>query len=81
MIKNLDETILNEVRSIAEAFKKRNGNSSLRISNKDFNLWIINELINQRGRIIKVETRQKCTLGSIPVILTLISVAYAIGIL
>lgn len=81
MIKNLDETILNEVRGIAEAFKKRNGNSSLRISNKDFNLWIINELINQRGRIIKVETRQKCTLGSIPVILTLISVAYAIGIL
>lgn len=56
--KNLDEAI-QEVKELAVNFRKRNGNSSLRIPNKDINLWIVNKLIEQDGRIIRVETITK----------------------
>lgn len=54
----LDEAI-NEIKKLAKEFREKNGNSSLRIPNKDFNLWIVNKLLDQDGRITKIETKQK----------------------
>ena len=55
---SLDEAI-KEIKSLAIEFKKRNGNSSLRIPNKDFNLWLVNSMIKQNGRIGKLEVTTK----------------------
>lgn len=52
------EDAIKEIRELAKAFKAKNGNSSLRIPNKDFNLWIVNKMMEQDGRISKVESRQ-----------------------
>jgi hypothetical protein len=57
--KNLNEVVLNEIKELAEKFKAKNGNSSLRIPNKDFNLWLVNWAIKQDGRIGKLETLTK----------------------
>lgn len=53
------EEALKEVRELAKKFKKKNGKSHLKLSNNDFNLWIVNTLINQDGRIIKLEATVK----------------------
>ena len=58
---NLDDAI-KEIRNLATEFKKRNGNSSLRIPNKDFNLWLVNSMIRQNGRIGKLEVTTKVLL-------------------
>jgi len=54
-----EETIIREIKSLYQSYLERYGKSSLRVSNKEFNLWITNKLIEQDGRIIKLETRQK----------------------
>jgi len=58
---SLDEAI-KEIKSLAIEFKKRNGNSSLRIPNKDFNLWLVNSMIKQNSRIGKLEVTTKVLL-------------------
>ena len=58
---NIDEAI-KEVVSFAKDFRNRNGNSSLRIPNKDMNLWMINQFIKQNGRIGKLESTTKILL-------------------
>lgn len=57
-IDRLTNVIKNEIKQLAKDFRARNGNSSLRIPNKDINLWIVNKLIEQDGRISKVEAKQ-----------------------
>ena len=61
-----------EVKQLAIDFKAQNGNSSLRISNKDFNLWIIQKLLEQDGRIGSVEVRQKMIMWFVPISIALI---------
>ena len=58
---SLDDAI-KEIKSLAEDFRSRNGNSSLRIPNKDFNLWLVNSMIAQNGRIGKLESTTKILL-------------------
>ena len=58
---SIDDAVKEVVR-FAEDFKKRNGNSSLRIPNKDFNLWLVNSMIRQNGRIGKLEVQTKVLL-------------------
>jgi len=54
---NLDDAV-KEIKKLAKEFREKNGNSSLRIPNKDFNLWLVNKMIEQDGRISKVEAKQ-----------------------
>ena len=54
----LDDAI-KEIKKLSKEFRERNGNSSLRIPNKDFNLWLVNKLLEQDGRIGKLEIKSK----------------------
>jgi hypothetical protein len=58
---SIDEAV-KEVMQFAKEFKNRNGSSSLRIPNKDFNLWLVNSMIRQNGRIGKLEVTTKVLL-------------------
>lgn len=50
---------VDEMKGLYKKFLATNGNSSLRISNKEFNLWIVKTLIEQDGRIIRLESTVK----------------------
>ena len=63
---------VDEIKQLAIEFKEQNGNSSLRIPNKDFNLWIVKKLLDQDGRIGKVETKQKMFMWFFPIAIALI---------
>ena len=54
----LDDAI-SEIKQLAKEFREKNGNSALRIPNKDFNLWLVNKLLEQDGRITNIESKQK----------------------
>lgn len=58
---SIDEAV-KEVVQFAKEFRERNGHSSLRIPNKDFNLWLVNSMIRQNGRIGKLEVTTKVLL-------------------
>lgn len=49
------EQAVEEMKKLKEEYLKRNGESALRISNKEFNLWIVNKLQDQDGRICRLE--------------------------
>ncbi len=68
----LDEAI-NEIKELAKSFKERNGNSSLRIPNKDLNLWMVYWMIKQDGRIGKIETKNKMLMWFFSVSIALIA--------
>lgn len=55
----LTNVIKKEIRELAKEFKEENGNSSLRIPNKDINLWIVKEIMELRNDIgiMKVKTK------------------------
>lgn len=63
---------IDEIKQLAIEFKAQNGNSSLRISNKDFNLWIVKHLLEQSSRIDRVETKQKMLMWFFPIAVALI---------
>lgn len=60
-----------EIKALSEEFKKQNGNSTINISNKDFNLWLVKKLLEQDGRITQVETKQKLMCWFIPISIAL----------
>ena len=57
--KDLNQVIKQEIKKLAKDFREQNGNSSLRIPNKDMNLWIIKEIMELRGdiNVMKLKTR------------------------
>ena len=55
--KTLDDAI-NEIKQLAKEFRERNGNTALRIPNKNFNLWMVNKFLDQDMRISRVEAKQ-----------------------
>jgi hypothetical protein len=59
MKKNNLTDAIKEIKKLANEFKAQNGNSSLKIPNKDFNLWIVNKLIQQDGRVNRLEATTK----------------------
>lgn len=70
--KTIDEAVQEAV-AITNEFKERNGDTALRISNKSFNLWIIKTLLEQNGRITKVETKQQHTVTMLLVVTPLVA--------
>ena len=67
------EDIIDEVKEFAKNFYEKNGNTRLRIPNKDFNIWIVNELIDIRGRISIMELKTKMVMWFFGIIITLIA--------
>lgn len=61
-IKNLEEAIT-EIKRLSDDFQSRNGKNAFRIPNKGFNLWMVNWMIKQDGRIANIEIRQRNTLA------------------
>lgn len=69
--KSLSKAI-DEIKQLAIDFKAQNGNSSLRLPNKDINLWIVKKMLEQDGRIGNVETKQKMLMWFVPISVALI---------
>ena len=69
---------ISEIKNLSISFRAQNGDSSLRIPNKDFNLWMVQEMLNQRGRLDCVETRQKMILWFVPISIALIGLGLII---
>lgn len=71
------EDILKEIKQLSDDFKSRNGNAALKITNKDFNLWIVKKLLEQDGRINKLEAVQKTAIkigvGLVPIFIFIIT--------
>lgn len=63
--------IIKEARITSKEFKAENGNSSLRISNKDMLLWLIGKQVDQDNRILKLETKIKMLVVFTPIAITL----------
>jgi len=57
-IKRLEEAI-KEIKELKKLFYERNGNSSLRIPNKDFNLWIVGQLIDMKKDVASNKAKIK----------------------
>ncbi len=51
------EQELKGAKTLVDEFKKRNGNASLRISNKDILLLLLNKFIDTEKRVGKLEGR------------------------
>jgi len=63
--------IIKEAKITSKEFKNKNGNSSLRISNKEMLLWLIGKQVEQDERILKTETKLKMLLIFTPIAITL----------
>lgn len=51
--------ILDEIKSVAQYVKAEHNGKITRLSNKDFNIWIITHLMQYESRLSKVEAHQK----------------------
>lgn len=78
-IEKIEEAIA-DVKKLKEQYKNRNGDSSLRIPNKDMNLWMIGKLLDYGDRISKVEAKVKMLMfgigGGIPLLVFILSKIY-----
>lgn len=63
--------IIKEAKITSKEFKDQNGNSSLRISNKDMLLWLIGKQVEQDEEILTLKIRVKMLLAFIPIAITL----------
>ena len=63
--------IIKEAKTTSKEFKNKNGNSSLRISNKEMLLWLIGKQVDQDNRILKLETKIKMLIVFTPIAITL----------
>lgn len=71
------ENEVKKVTELAKEFKKRNGNSKLKISKDDFNLWVISKFMEQGNRITVLETKNKMLMWFCGISLTIVSVICA----
>jgi len=63
--------IIKEAKITSKEFKDRNGNASLRISNKDLLIWLAGKQVEQDEKINKNSTRIGMLIIFIPVAVTL----------
>ena len=63
--------IIKEAKITSEEFKNQNGNSSLRISNKELLLWLIGKQVEQDEEILKNSIKIKMLLVFTPIAITL----------
>lgn len=73
-ITDLSKVIKQEIKKLAKEFKEQNGNSSLRIPNKDMNLWIVKELLELRGDIKVMKLKTKMLMWFFGIIIALMAV-------
>lgn len=71
---DLNKVIKQEVKKLAKEFREQNGNSSLRIPNKDINLWIVNELVLLRGELALIKLKTKMLMWFFGITIALIGV-------
>jgi len=62
--------IIKEAKGTSEKFKDKNGNSSLRISNKELLLWLAGKQVEQDEKISKNSTRIGMIIVFMPIIIT-----------
>ena len=62
--------IIREAKGTSEKFKSQNGNSSLRISNKELLLWLAGKQVEQDEKINKNSTRIGMIIVFMPIIIT-----------
>jgi hypothetical protein len=53
------ESEVKKVIQLSKEFNKRNGNKKIRITKEQFNLWVIDKMMDQDVRIAKLEAKQK----------------------
>jgi hypothetical protein len=63
--------IIKEAKITSKEFKDQNGNSSLRISNKEMLLWLIGKQVEQDEEILKLRTKVKMLIVFLPITITL----------
>ena len=63
--------IIKEAKGTSAEFKNQNGNTSLRISNKDLLIWLAGKQVEQDDRILTLESKVKLLLIFIPVAITI----------
>lgn len=72
------EKAIEEVKKVSKEFKNKNGNKYIKITNKDFNLWIVKTLMEDKARISKLEGKQslicKTLIGIIPLFIFIVKV-------
>ena len=71
-LRGVSPLLFKEIKDFADEFRERNGNSRLRIPNKDFNLWLVNSMISYGERINAIETKQKIIMYLFPILITVI---------
>lgn len=69
---SIKETV-NEIKEFAKEFRSQNGNSSLRVSNKDFNLWLVKEIMALRLDVGIMKTKTKLLMWFFAVCIALIA--------
>jgi len=52
------ESAVNEMKDLYQNYINKNGSSSLRVSNKEINLWIVKTLLQQEKTVVELKTRQ-----------------------
>lgn len=53
----INKQVLDEIKNIAKKVKIENGHHEF--SSEEFNFWIVNKLLEQDGRIVKLESTVK----------------------
>ena len=53
------ESEVKKVIQLSKEFNKRNGNKKIKITKEEFNLWVIDKMMDQDVRIAKLEAKQK----------------------
>jgi len=63
--------IIKEAKLTSKKFKDENGNSSLRISNKELLLWLVGKTVEQDKDILVLKTTVKMLIVFVPIMITL----------
>jgi hypothetical protein len=66
--------IIKEAKITSKAFKDQNGNSSLRISNKDLLIWLAGKQVEQDEKINKNSTRINMLIVFTPIVITVLAI-------
>lgn len=66
--------IIKEARVTSKEFKSENGNSSLRISNKELLMWLVGKQIEQDEKINKNSTKINMLIVFTPIVITVLAI-------
>ena len=66
--------IIKEAKITSKEFKDQNGNSSLRISNKDLLIWLAGKQVEQDEKINKNSTKINMLIVFTPIVITVLAI-------